>query len=87
MKQRLKYGRVDNYNWQTRSEWYPVGYKLNHKTIAKQFQVLHHNACHAPSNVAVKWKQAYSVFMKKHFADGGIASVRYLNEWTCHAWL
>ena len=36
MKMRRIYGRTDNYNWQSRIEWYPVGFKLNHKTIFKQ---------------------------------------------------
>ena len=29
MKQRLKYGRTDNYNWQTRTKWVPAGYTKN----------------------------------------------------------
>jgi hypothetical protein len=87
MKERLKYGRSDSYNWQTRIEWYPAGYKLNKKTITKQFQKLHYLACHAPEPVAKKWKSAYNQFEKKHFAHGGKASMRFLNTWTAHSWL
>jgi hypothetical protein len=87
MKQRLKHGRSDSYSWQTRIEWFPVGYKLNKKTIAKQFGKLHYLACHAPKPVALKWKAAYNLFEKKHLADGGKASMRFLNNWTAHSWL
>jgi hypothetical protein len=87
MKQRLKYGQSDTYNWQTRNEWYPAGYKLNQKTIVKQFQKLHYLACHAPEPVAKKWKAAYNQFEKKHFANSGNASMRFLNTWTAHSWL
>jgi hypothetical protein len=87
MKERLKYGRSDNYNFQTRIEWYPVGYKLNKKTIVKQFGKLHYLACHAPEPVAKKWKSAYNQFEKKYFASSGNASMRFLNTWTAHSWL
>lgn len=87
MKQRLKYGRSDSYNWQTRIEWYPVGFKVNNKTIFKQFGRLHYLACHSPENIQKKWQSAYNVFMKKHFGDSEKASIRYLNEWSCHNWL
>ena len=87
MKERLKYGRTDNYNWQTRIEWYPAGYKLNKRTIVKQFQRLHYLACHAPEPIAKKWKSAYNQFDKKYFASGGKASMRFLNKWTAHSWL
>jgi len=87
MKERLKYSHNDNYNFQTRIEWYPVGYKLNKKTITKQFQKLHYLACHAPKPVAKKWKSAYNLFHSKHFASKGKASMRFLNKWTAHSWL
>jgi hypothetical protein len=87
MKQRLKYGRSDNYNWQNRIEWYPVGWRLNKKTIGNQFGRLHYLACHAPEPVAKKWKSAYNVFMKKHFGEAGKGSMRYLNKHSCHSWL
>ena len=86
MRMRLKYGRVDNYNWQSRVEWYPVGFKLNHKTIFKQFGNLHYLACHAPDPIKKKWKTAYNVFYKKHFGTSH-ASGRYLNTYSCHSWL
>lgn len=87
MKQRLKYGRTDNYNWQTRIEWYPVGYSINKRTIAKQFQKLHYLACHAPKPVTMKYKLAYNQFENKYLASKGNASMRFLNTWTAHSWL
>jgi hypothetical protein len=87
MRVRRLYGKTDNYNWQTRIEWYPVGFKLNHKTIMKQFMRLHYLACHAPNTVTKKWKSAYNNFDTKHFGVFGGASMRYLNKWSCHSWL
>lgn len=87
MKERLRYGHNDNYNFQTRIEWFPVGYKLNKKTIAKQFGKLHYLACHSPKPIAKKWQSAYNIFMTKHFATKGKASMRFLNKHTCHSWL
>ena len=87
MKMRLKYGRTDNYNWQSRIEWYPVGFKLNHKTIFKQFGKLHYLACHAPEPIQKRWTNAYRNYYKKHFGADKGASVRYLNKWSCHSWL
>lgn len=87
MKQRRIYGRTDNYNWQTRTEWYPVGYGLNKRTIMKQFIKLHYLACHAPESVTKKWQSAYNQFQNKHFASKGKASMRFLNTYTAHSWL
>ena len=87
IKERLKYGRTDNYNWQTRIEWYPAGYKLNKKTIAKQFSKLHYLACHAPDPIQKRWTNAYDVFHKKHFGAIKGVSMRYLNTWSCHSWM
>ena len=87
MKQRLKYGCTDNYNWQTRVGWYPAGYGINKRTISKQFQKLHYLACHAPEPIAKKWKSAYNQFENKHFASKGKASMRFLNKWTAHSWM
>lgn len=86
MKMRLKYGRSDNYNWQSRIEWYPVGYNINHKTIFKQFGKLHYLACHAPKPVTKRWKKAYDLYYKTHFGTEK-GTMRYLNTWSCHSWL
>ena len=86
MKMRLKYQRTDNYNWQSRVAWYPVGFKLNRKTIFKQFGKLHYLACHAPDPVTKKWQQAYNNFHNRHFGTFN-GSMRYLNKWSCHSWL
>jgi len=85
IKERLLTGHVESYNWQSRIEWYPVGYRLNKKTISKQFSRLHYLACHAPESVNKRWKKPYDNFYKKHF--GTKASVRYLNQWSCHSWM
>jgi hypothetical protein len=87
MKRRRLAGSSDSYNWQSRIEWIPVGYKLNKKTIAKQFKQLHYLACHAPAPIRKRWKFAYQQFMNRHFAEAGNASIRYLNKYTCHAWM
>ena len=85
IRQRLLTGRSENYNWQSRIEWYPAGYRLNKKTIFRQFGRLHYLACHAPGPVKKRWAPAYKAFYKKRFGVTG--SMRYLNTWTAHAWL
>jgi len=87
IKENRKYRGTFSNNWQTRIEWYPVGYKINKKTISKQFSKLHYLACHSPKPIALKWQSAYNTFMNKHFADKGKASMRFLNNNTCHSWL
>jgi hypothetical protein len=87
MKQRLKTGRAENYNWQTRVKWHPVGWQLNHISISRRFAQLHYLACHAPRPVQQRWQPAYKNLCRRLFADQGRASVRYLNKYTCHAWL
>ena len=88
MRERRKYGAcLGSYNWQSRVEWYPAGFKLNRKTIFKQFGKLHYLACHAPDKTTKKWEKAYNNFYKKHFGSFKGASVRYLNKWSCHNWL
>lgn len=87
MKQRLKHGRTDNFNWRIHAEWYPVGWGINKRRLAKQFQKLHYLACHAPKPIQKQWKKAYTLFMNKHFANNGKASIRYINTRTCHSWL
>jgi hypothetical protein len=34
-----------------------------------------------------RWHPAYKNLCRRLFADQGRASVRYLNKYTCHAWL
>lgn len=85
-KQRLNFGRSENYNWYTRVKWYPVGWGLNKKTLSKQFGRLHYLACHAPKPIQSKYTKIYQVFYKKHFGSKH-ASVRYLNNYSCHSWM
>ena len=86
MTQRRLTGRSESYNFQSRVEWYPVGWKLNHRTISRQFARLHYLACHAPAPVATKWRPVYNAFTRKHFGSNR-ASVRFLNANTAHSWL
>jgi hypothetical protein len=87
MRERRKHGALlGSYNWQSRIEWYPVGFKLNRKTIFKQFGKLHYLACHSPEPITKKWQSAYNNFYNRHFGSFK-ASVRYLNNWSCHNWL
>lgn len=85
-KHRLKHGGSENYNWQTRVRWYPVGWKINHVSIARRFAQLHYRACHAPVTVQKQWHGAYTKFVREHFGVNR-TSVRYLNRWSCHNWL
>lgn len=88
MKERLKTGTTYSYqSFQSRIDWFPVGYRLNKKTIAKQFQKLHYLACHSPEPIMKKWAAVYKVFSNKHFGTWNGASMRYLNKWSCHDWL
>lgn len=87
MKQRRVTGCAENYNWQTRIKWYPAGWKSNHISISRRFGHLHYLACHSPAPVQKKWHTVYKQFCRQHLADGGRASMRYLNTWTCHTWL
>ena len=87
MKQRRVTGQAENYNWQTRIKWYPAGWKVNQISIGRRFGHLHYLACHSPAPIQKKWRAAYRLFCRQHLADGGGASMRYLNTWTCHAWL
>lgn len=86
MKQRLKYGRTDNYNWQTRSNWVPVGLTTNQISILRRWQQIHHHASHTKCP-AQHWIVANTMFCKKVFGDSGKASMRYLNTWSGHSWL
>lgn len=86
IKMRLKYGRSENYNWQTRIKWYPAGWGFNKKVIGSMHSRLHYLACHAPDPIKKKWRNAYNVFYKKHFGTEH-ASGRYLNTYSCHSWL
>lgn len=86
IKDRLKYGQADNYNWQTCAKWYPAGWRLNKQVIGNQHSRLHYLACHAPDPIKKKWAQAYKVFYKKHFGTLN-GSMRYLNKWSTHSWL
>ena len=87
MRERCRHGAtLGNYNWQSRVEWYPAGYGINKRTIARQFGRLHYLACHSPEPVQRQWQQAYNVFYKRHFGTFK-GTMRYLNQWSCHAWL
>jgi hypothetical protein len=87
MRERRRHGAVlGSYNWQSRAEWYPAGYGLNKRTIFRQFGRLHYLACHSPERVQRQWQKVYDNFHTKHFGTFK-GSMRYLNQWSCHAWL
>lgn len=88
MKNRRLTGRNEyDVSWQSRIEWYPAGFKPNHRLIFKQSSKLHYLACHAPEAITKRWKTVYNNFYKKHFGAHNNGSVRYLNTWSCHSWL
>lgn len=76
-----------NYNFQNRAKWYPAGWGLNKRTIGSIHSRMHYLACHAPVPIQKAWRTKYDAFMTKHFGDAGRASMRYLNNWSCHSWL
>lgn len=84
IKQRLKYGRTDNYNWQTRSNWYPANMTKNQISIMRRWLQIHHYASHT-ERPAQYWIRANQMFMKAHFPAN--ASNSYSNKYSCHAWL
>lgn len=86
---RLKKRRLgDSVNWNfvRRERWYPVGWKFNHQTIARMHARMHYLACHAPEPVQRRWRPIYKNFYVKHFGSLR-ASVRYINQYSCHSWL
>jgi len=85
MKQRLKYGRADNYNWQTRVKWYPAGWGFNKKVLGTIFGRLHYLACHAPTPVQKRYQRAYRALEARLFPAR--ASMRYANKYSAHSWL
>ena len=87
IRQRLKTGRSDNYNWQSRVEWYPAVWSKHQQQFARRFARLHYLACHAPMPIQRRWQSAYRRFMNSHFGVSGRASMRYLNKWSAHSWL
>ena len=87
MKQRLRTGCSDNYNWQSRVKWYPAGWGFNKRVLGDIHSQLHYLACHAPAPVQKQWRTKYQTFMNRHFGDAGRASMRYLNKYSCHSWM
>ena len=87
LRHRLRTGLRESWNWQTRAEWYPAGWQVNHRTLGRAFARLHYLACHAPDPVRAKHWSAYQVLYNRLFAGRGTASIRYLNTYTAHAWL
>jgi hypothetical protein len=85
IKQRLKYGRSDNYNFQSRVKWYPVGWGFNKRVIGGIFGRLHYLACHAPTPVQKRYQRAYRALEARLIPRK--ASIRYINTYTAAAWL
>lgn len=86
MKQRLKYGRTDNFNFQTRSTWVPARFTKNQVSIFRRWQQIHHFSSHTKCP-AKHWVVANNMFHKQFFGSAGKASMRYLNKWSAHSWL
>lgn len=86
IREHLIYGKSESYNFMTRVKWYPAGWGFNKKVIGTMHSKLHYLACHAPEPVKKRYAKTYQVFCKKHFGTKH-ASNRYLNTWSCHAWM
>ena len=87
IRYRIETGRSESFNWRSRVRWYPAGWNINRQNLFRVFSKLHYLGCHAPKPIQKQWKKAYNLFMKKHFAIAGKASMRFLNNYTCHSWL
>jgi hypothetical protein len=85
LKQRLRFGRSDTYNWQTRIRWYPVGWKLNHQTLGRIFGQLHYLGSHAPKPVRTKWYAREKLFLKSRIPFK--SSIRYIEKFSAGRWL
>lgn len=85
IKERRIHGITSNYNFVSRVKWYPAGWGFNKKVLGGIHGRLHYLACHAPKPIQKRWSKTYESFYKKHF--GTKASVRYLNNWSCHSWM
>jgi len=78
---------LENYNWQSSVRWYPIGWSIGQQIIGNQHRRLHYLACHAPAPIKKKWVPVYRRFYQTHFGSRKHASVRYLNNWSCHSWM
>jgi len=85
LKQYIRTGRIENYNWQTRIKWYPAGWGFNKKVIGGIFGRLHYLACHAPTPVQQRHRRAYRALEARLIPTR--ASVRYINTYSAGAWL
>jgi hypothetical protein len=86
VKERLQTGRTNNYNWQSRINWVPAGLTTNRVGILRRWQQIHHHAKHSYNTIPY-WNSAEKMFNKKFLAEGGKASVRFLNTYTAYNWL
>lgn len=85
MRERLKTGKLFNYNWQDRTKYVLIGDTVNKRVLRNIFGQLHYRACHAPIAVQKRWGGAYRRFRRMHLPDRG--SMNFLNNWTAHSWL
>lgn len=85
LKQYIRTGRIENYNWQTRIKWYPVGWGFNKRVIGGIFGRLHYLACHAPAPVQKRYQRAYRALEARLIPRK--ASIRYINTYSAGAWL
>lgn len=75
-----------NNNFRSREAWWPAAWSEHQRQFARRFGQLHYLACHAPVPVQKQWRSAYKMFVQRHFGSH-LASMRYVNNWTCHSWL
>lgn len=85
LKQYIRTGRVENYNWQTRVKWYPAGWAFNKKVLGTIFGRLHYLACHAPAAVQPRYQRAYRALEARLIPSK--ASIRYINTYSAGTWL
>lgn len=83
---RSGYNVLTNYNFISRDKWYPAGWGFNKKVIGNVHRRLHYLAQHSPLPVQKRWTNVYKQFCVKHFGTVN-ASARYLDKYSCSAWL
>jgi hypothetical protein len=66
IRERLQTGRVSNYNWQTRTMWYPAGWSQHKIGIVRRFSQLHYLASHAPTAVRSRWTSAHTAYVSRY---------------------
>jgi len=86
MQERRLGGKKINYNFVSRVKWKSFDWNINQIFLVNTHSRLHYLACHSPTKIQQRYKKVYTLFMNNHFGSHK-ASIRYLNNWSCHSWM